>query len=250
MIGLFRAYTRLLNTHPVRTKALTSGLILSGGDVFAQMVIENKKLFPPPSPDAQRGECDAKGGDHAQLQYVDGWRTMRNGIAGLVVVGPSLHYWFHFLHSRFGAGRSLRTVAMKFLCHQVVATPYMVISVLAVTSVLQSPPEPITTHCSSSSSSSTPPPASTSTFLGANDKGTGRQQGQEQGVSTGATTRMGLVQEKVTGPKGREALVNAYKVWPVASAVIYGFIPLQYQVLCSNVVAFGWASYLAHLNYK
>lgn len=46
------------------------------------------------------------------------------------------------------------------------------------------------------------------------------------------------------------ALMANYKLWPVAQALNFTIIPLNYRVIFVNFVAIGWNAYLSNLNAK
>ncbi|KAL3891676.1 hypothetical protein ACJMK2_003928 [Sinanodonta woodiana] len=42
-----------------------------------------------------------------------------------------------------------------------------------------------------------------------------------------------------------DVLLTCYKIWPLAQACNFTFVPVQHRVLVTNVVAVGWNTYLA-----
>eukprot|EP01135_Chromosphaera_perkinsii_P005623 Nk52_evm37s355 gene=Nk52_evmTU37s355 len=175
--GLWGTYTNLLKVHPLKTKCATTGVIMTIGDIGAQVLLE-KRAF----------------------EDVDLKRTSRNSITGVMVVGPFAHHWFKMLEGRFGASQSVGTVAKKILADQVFATPFIVNAVLFTTTALS---------------------------------GKGLE---------GAVEKV-----KTTGP---EAVLSAYKVWPIANGLNFMLVPIHFRVLYTNCVSMGWSTYLAYLNYK
>lgn len=77
--ALWNAYLALLDSHPVQTKALTSMLLNVLGDLFCQLVVE------------KRTELDVK-------------RCGVTAIIGLILVGPTLHFWYSTLSKLVTAG--------------------------------------------------------------------------------------------------------------------------------------------------
>lgn len=74
-------YNHCLDTHPIKTKALTSGVIFAGGDVIAQKIESNQ---------------DGAASSDSQLCSSTDLNWKRVGIFfvfGTVVAGPAFHYW-------------------------------------------------------------------------------------------------------------------------------------------------------------
>lgn len=95
---LLAAYVRAIKTNPVRTKALSTGLIAILGDLLAQKI-------------SQRGDG----------QFVlDLRRSASVGIWGLLALGPALHYWYGILDRLF-LGRY--AVISKLLSDQLLFAP-------------------------------------------------------------------------------------------------------------------------------
>ncbi|KAM1094200.1 hypothetical protein FF1_009237 [Malus domestica] len=87
-------YLDLLAKYPVATKALTSALLTLIGDMVCQLVID-------------------------KALYLDLKRTFLFTLMGLVLVGPTLHFWYLYLSKLVttpgGSGAFLRLVLDQFL---------------------------------------------------------------------------------------------------------------------------------------
>lgn len=90
-------YSRKLDTHPLMTKAITSGLISEAGDLFSQY-IEYKR-------------------SKATTFHWDILRTLRIGVLGFALVAPVVHYWYGGL-ARFFPGSSPMVVAKRVVWDQ------------------------------------------------------------------------------------------------------------------------------------
>ncbi|KAL8041720.1 hypothetical protein ABFX02_09G002400 [Erythranthe guttata] len=92
--SLLSWYLSLLAKYPVMTKAVTSALLTFVGDVICQLVIDKV-----PSPDLKR--------------------TFIFTLLGLVLVGPTLHFWYLYLSKLIAApgasGAAFRLVLDQFL---------------------------------------------------------------------------------------------------------------------------------------
>jgi len=73
-------YSTKLDTHPIITKSLTSGLISGGGDFVCQALTQSGK--------------ETVGSDKEEF---DIQRTGRFAALGAFWVGPALHYWYNIL---------------------------------------------------------------------------------------------------------------------------------------------------------
>ncbi|KAK6123653.1 hypothetical protein DH2020_042607 [Rehmannia glutinosa] len=89
-----RRYLSLLAKYPVMTKAVTSAFLTLVGDVICQLVID-------------------------QVQSLDLKRTFIFTLLGLVLVGPTLHFWYLYLSKLVtapgAAGAFLRLLLDQFL---------------------------------------------------------------------------------------------------------------------------------------
>ncbi|KAM0981457.1 hypothetical protein ACFX13_014820 [Malus domestica] len=92
--SLLSWYLDLLAKYPVATKALTSALLTLTGDIVCQLVID-------------------------KAPYLDLKRTFLFTLLGLVLVGPTLHFWYLYLSKLVtmpgASGAFLRLVLDQFL---------------------------------------------------------------------------------------------------------------------------------------
>ncbi|GMI30434.1 hypothetical protein TeGR_g14069 [Tetraparma gracilis] len=94
-------YMRKLESHPVLTKSLTSGVIAGSGDVFCQLLVH-------------RNARPAAGGAGFAL---DSRRAARFAFLGLALIGPVSHLWYGFV-MRLLPGGGLRVNAQRVLLDQ------------------------------------------------------------------------------------------------------------------------------------
>lgn len=95
-------YSRKLDTHPLLTKAITSGIISQSGDLLSQYV-----------------ECKRA---KAVTFHWDMLRTARIGLLGFALVAPVVHYWYGGL-ARVFPGSSAPVVAKRVLWDQAFFSP-------------------------------------------------------------------------------------------------------------------------------
>ena len=106
-------YIHQLKVHPWRTQALTTGALMGGGDVIAQVGISQ----------------------HRWADY-DLPRTGRFVGCGVVIFGPSMHLWYSRL-DRHIKGSLSKTVLRKLLLDQTLFLPLYLASFLVVMAALR-----------------------------------------------------------------------------------------------------------------
>merc|ERR1711957_9449 len=102
-------YANKLETDPIRTKCLTSGMISGSGDLVCQYIdFQNKKID-----DGKSGEKDF---------LPDMARTGRFVLLGSVLVAPVVHVWYGMIMRRF-PGTSLQAVFKRTATDQFFFAP-------------------------------------------------------------------------------------------------------------------------------
>jgi hypothetical protein len=94
-------YSRKLDTHPILTKSITSGIIGGSGDAMSQY-IEAKKEDRP-------------------FEW-DIIRSSRFGFLGVVLIGPVIHFWYGAVMKWF-PGNSVSVVAKRVALDQLFFSP-------------------------------------------------------------------------------------------------------------------------------
>jgi len=97
-----RWYASKLDTHPLTTKCLSSGVISGSGDVLCQFLARDRN----------------DDGDWA----LEWFRTLRFAILGSCLVGPTVTVWYGFLMSRI-PGSGPAAVARRLFCDQGLFAP-------------------------------------------------------------------------------------------------------------------------------
>ncbi|KAH9625010.1 hypothetical protein KSS87_020699 [Heliosperma pusillum] len=111
-IGFVGWYLGMINSRPVLTKSLTSSLIYVAADFTSQTIALSSS------------------------EPYDFIRTLRMGGYGLVVLGPTLHYWFNFM-SKILPGRDLFSTVRKMILGQTVYGPTMTVVFFSLNAALQ-----------------------------------------------------------------------------------------------------------------
>ncbi|KAK9165943.1 hypothetical protein Scep_001134 [Stephania cephalantha] len=110
--GFVGWYLGVIKSHPLITKAITSGVIYTAADCTSQALT----LKPSDSFDLVR--------------------TMRMAGYGMLIVGPSLHYWFNFV-SRILPYRDTVSTVKKILMGQLLYGPVINVTFYSVNAKLQ-----------------------------------------------------------------------------------------------------------------
>ena len=116
-MGLQR-YLGHLKRHPWRTQALTTGALMGGGDVVAQVCISRRSF-----------------------RDYDLGRTCRFFGCGLFVFGPSMHVWYSGL-DKFIRGPFRIAAFKKFLLDQGLFLPLYLVSFLVLMAALRGESQP------------------------------------------------------------------------------------------------------------
>ncbi|KNC84259.1 hypothetical protein SARC_03530 [Sphaeroforma arctica JP610] len=120
--SLGQTYMRWLETYPLKTKALSSGVIAGLGDILCQVGFENKSMFS--AGDGNKGS-----------EF--GWRRffVFSALGGLYL-GPALHMWYRVL-GRVLPGTTQLAVAKRLAADQFVFAPVFIPSFMSLTLILQ-----------------------------------------------------------------------------------------------------------------
>ncbi|ORX41333.1 hypothetical protein BCR36DRAFT_588114 [Piromyces finnis] len=113
MSGFFRWYHRCLNTKPLLTQSLTTGVMFAVGDVIAQQLVEKR------------------GKEH------DYKRTGRMSLFGACVAGPSTSLWYRFLDKYIVLPNKTHQLFARVFLDQCVYSPLSQIVYLGGTGVFE-----------------------------------------------------------------------------------------------------------------
>lgn len=114
-------YTWALAAWPLPTKALTSALLASFGDLLAQLVSCKQEEFP-------RG------------QRIDFTRLARFAAVNGLLVGPTFHLWYGWLGEHIVSGTALKGALLRVLLDQLVFSPlFLFVFLMTIRSLASSP---------------------------------------------------------------------------------------------------------------
>nr|CDS27931.1 protein Mpv17 [Hymenolepis microstoma] len=106
LMKLYYGYSNLLLKYPVSTQAISTGIIMGGGDIIAQKIVERRKW--------------------------DVSRTLKFSGIGVFVIGPTLNFWYAFLDRFYKGQGAVRTLKMV-VTDQAVMAPMLVGSIIGLT---------------------------------------------------------------------------------------------------------------------
>ncbi|XP_050363907.1 uncharacterized protein LOC126782655 [Argentina anserina] len=108
--GLVAWYLGLVKNRPVLTKSVTAALIYTAADLSSQTIAKSDTYDPV--------------------------RTLRMAAYGMVILGPSLHFWFNFMAKTFPK-RDMFSTLKKMAMGQGVYGPAMTVVFFSVNAFLQ-----------------------------------------------------------------------------------------------------------------
>ncbi|CAM9156044.1 unnamed protein product [Scytosiphon promiscuus] len=208
--SVLSAYTALLESRPLTTKAITSGIIAFAGDITCQLLameVARREEEESTSVLGEEGEGEeddddddllgapgASGDGGGVVSQIDLGRTLRFTLVGAAFLAPALHTWYGFL-IRTLPGTALTTVVKRVALDQLVFTPVFLAGFLSTLMVLD-----------------------------------GNAAKVEQKLRADYTT----------------TVVSNWGYWIPAQVINFRFVPPAYQVLFANFVGFFWNIYLSY----
>jgi len=123
----FAWYSVQLDTHPIRTKCVTSGLLAASGDLLCQYIQHHRRkrgeeeISPHPQTESNYELSSEK-----QIFYPDFLRMSRFGILGCVLVAPIVHFWYGTLMLRIPGQNSAFAVFQRTVLDQFMFAPLFV----------------------------------------------------------------------------------------------------------------------------
>ncbi|CDO97259.1 unnamed protein product [Coffea canephora] len=110
--GLVSWYLGMVKSRPIITKSITCAFIYTAADLSSQTIVRQSS------------------------EPYDLVRTLRMAGYGMIILGPSLHFWFNFV-SRVLPKRDLITTLQKIILGQAVFGPTMTVIFFSVNAALQ-----------------------------------------------------------------------------------------------------------------
>ncbi|KAJ7013396.1 PXMP2/4 family protein 4-like [Populus alba x Populus x berolinensis] len=199
-IGFIGWYLGMVKSRPILTKSATSSLIYIAADLSSQTI-----SLPSSEP-------------------YDLVRTLRMAGYGLLIVGPSLHFWFKFV-SKLLPKRDLITTFKKILMGQTIYGPIMTVVFFSLNARLQGKhrADPVLSNWS----------------INKNVFHFDLHDGQvcENSAEIIARLKRDLL----------PTMINGVMYWPVCDFVTFKFIPVHLQPLVSNSFSYLWTVYMTYM---
>lgn len=199
-------YSRKLDTHPLLTKAITSGLVGGAGDLICQSIVDKSEK------ESLRQVITDK--DLSLWWWWDGWRTARFCFLGTVFVAPLCHYWYGALAFWYPLGAANAATSNAMMVVKRVALDQLVFS-------------PVLVCCWISSLWT----LENGIMSGNTAVDTVRKENSEIPAR--------LI-ETVPG-----VMVANWIFWIPVQVINFRFVPTKFQVLTANCVALIWNAYLS-----
>ncbi|THG20747.1 hypothetical protein TEA_003821 [Camellia sinensis var. sinensis] len=193
--GFVGWYLGLIKSHPILTKSITSACIYTAADFSSQNF--HQTIARPSS------------------EPYDFVRTLRMAGYGMIIMGPSLHFWFNFV-SKVLPKRDLITTLKKLVMGQTLYGPTMTVVFFSVNAALQ---------------------AMLLALFYASKTGSKRRQLGENGEEIIARLKRDLL----------PTMMNGVMYWPICDFVTYKFIPVNLQPLVSNSFSYLWTVYITYM---
>jgi hypothetical protein len=106
--SLYEKYNKLLLEKPVATKSITAGVIAFVADIMCQKLVKT---------------------EGKENDGIDWRRTFNFTLMQFALIGPSLHFWYGFLMTRF-PGAALVNTLQRVVLDQFLFAPFFVIPVM------------------------------------------------------------------------------------------------------------------------
>jgi hypothetical protein len=117
-------YSTKLDTHPLLTKGISSGLIAGSGDFLCQLFVDRRNAVQEDEKDgvvSKKGERESS----SLLASWDPARTGRFALLGAFLVAPGIHYWYNALSMRLVPGAvTVSNVMKRVALDQFAFTPF------------------------------------------------------------------------------------------------------------------------------
>eukprot|EP00569_Conticribra_weissflogii_P007174 CAMPEP_0171350988 /NCGR_PEP_ID=MMETSP0878-20121228/37832_1 /TAXON_ID=67004 /ORGANISM="Thalassiosira weissflogii, Strain CCMP1336" /LENGTH=288 /DNA_ID=CAMNT_0011856091 /DNA_START=10 /DNA_END=876 /DNA_ORIENTATION=- len=206
-------YASKLDTHPLLTKGITSGMIAGSGDILCQYLSNNSQSSGPTD------ENDSPTNTHQTFNWK---RTLRFTILGSFLIAPTVHVWYGALMTRI-PGTSASVVAKRLFFDQGCFAPVFTSVFISCLTVLE--------HLF--------PDGNSSLILETKQQNEHGNNRKEENSNLSKHIQNRLVNDVP------DAILVGWSMWVPSMAFMFAFISSKYQVLFSNGVGFVWNSYLS-----
>ena len=216
-----RWYASKLDTHPIMTKMITSGIIAASGDVLCQYLtttaVTNRSSEEPSSSIIE------------VVSRYDSKRTIRFFILGSCLVAPTVHVWYNILMKRI-PGTNVTSILKRLTADQGFFGPIFTGTFISCLTVL----EHVIPNKDNVDASSGKMMMMT---VGGKETTATIIDGNSSSLYMNIITRL---QNDLPN-----AIIVGWAMWIPSMAFMFTFVPGKYQVLFSNGVGLVWNTYLS-----
>jgi len=123
--SILKWYNKTLETYPLMTKCITSGIIAGSGDFCCQYITYPENMNKPTENNSKSLSSDERHhinntNDKFQL---DSKRTFNFAVLGTALVGPILHVWYGLLNKHVNHPSLLLTAIKRTVLDQTICAP-------------------------------------------------------------------------------------------------------------------------------
>lgn len=272
--ALLRWYASKLDSHPLRTKIITSGFIAGTGDLLCQSIGLGMEK---PVDDANN---DNK--HHSTAARYDITRTIKFAFLGATLVAPATHVWYGYLMTTI-PGTNVLSVGKRLAFDQGLFAPLFLTTFVSSLTVLDHvvaasitnfmPTARILTstmaedtnnsttndpnHCQVDNAKSQPLLEKHRQVVPNNNPHSPKMEGYTTSSSSSSSSTP-IVLPPPSDPSSLQSLICTriqndvpqslivgWSIWIPSMAYMFAYVPGKYQVLFSNSVGFVWNVYLS-----
>jgi hypothetical protein len=262
--ALLRWYASKLDSHPLKTKIITSGFLAGSGDLLCQSfglgtTTQNKPHFENDDDGNDRysrndSSNDDDDSNNHHRQYYDVTRTAKFAFLGASLVAPATHVWYGYLMTKI-PGSSPSVVAKRLACDQGLFAPVFLTTFISCLTVLDHITTILIANNNCQIDQTAHPNAhhlhddrnNNQHFPNAERRATSFADSSSFSSSTSSTMSPPLHTLLLTRIQNDvpQSLVVGWSIWIPSMAYMFAYIPGKYQVLFSNTVGFVWNVYLS-----
>lgn len=218
-----RWYASKLDTHPIMTKMITSGIIAASGDLLCQYLTSDSSTHLISTEEYSSTIIDG-------VSRYDWKRTIRFYILGSCLVAPTVHAWYNIL-MKYIPGTNVTSILKRLTADQGFFGPIFTGTFISCLTVLE--------H-----------------FIPNNDnvvESKGKMMmmmavgGKEMTATIIDGNSSSLYMNIITRIQNDlpNAIIVGWAMWIPSMAFMFTFVPGKYQVLFSNGVGLVWNAYLS-----
>ena len=235
-------YALKLDTHPIITKMITSGIIAASGDILCQYLTTTTttSMTHHSSTEEEESSFTTIENENLVTYYYDWKRTIRFFILGSCLVAPTVHAWYNIL-LKYIPGTNGTSILKRLIADQGFFGPIFTGTFISCLTILEHVIPNNTDNVVDDDSSS-----SMMMTVGGGEETTTTTATIIMDVET-TNTNYSLYMNITTRIYNDlpNAIIVGWGMWIPSMAFMFTFVPVKYQVLFSNGVGLVWNTYLS-----